>query len=438
MSGARPAALAALQKWRKNDAWSDAALNAAISKFGLDTRDAALASRICYGTLQNLALLDHTIAQCCDRPLSKLEPQVLDILRISVYQILFMDRIPDHAAVSEAVELCKTIGAKRASGLVNAVLRHVSDLNGAIPSLPEKGTAAYLSVRYSHPLWLCEQWIESFGYAFTQSALAANNADAPACLQCNQLRIDASRLYADLNAAGYPVEMHAHLPDALVCSGGDLAASRPYADGWFYVQDAAAKYAVLVADPQPGMHVLDACAAPGGKSFAAAIQMRDQGEIVSCDIHEKKLKRLRDGAARLGLNCIHTHAMDARTPDLEASSFDVVLADVPCSGLGVIRKKPEIRYKDPEALSSLPAIQKDILNGLALLVKQGGVLLYSTCTVQKTENEDVVTAFLSSHKDFALEAITLPWLNQPKGMHTFWPHVDGTDGFFVAKLRKHL
>ncbi len=438
MNGARRAALTALQKWRKSGAWSDAALNAAISRFGLDTRDAALASRICYGTLQNLALIDHALMQCCDRSLSKLEPQVLDILRLSAYQILLMDRIPNHAAVSEAVELCKASGTGRASGLVNAVLRRVSAMNGAIPNLPNAGTAEYLSIRYSHPLWLCEQWIETHGYAFTEAALSANNADAPSCLQCNQLRVDASKLYAELKALGFSVEMHAFLPDAIVCSGGDLAASQPYADGWFYVQDAAAKTAVLIADPQPGMRVLDACAAPGGKSFAAAIQMRDQGEIVSCDIHENKLKRLLDGSERLGFTCIRTRSMDARQPDLDPASFDVVLADVPCSGLGVIRKKPEIRYKDPDALASLPAIQLDILNGLAPLVSSGGVLLYSTCTVQRAENEAVVEAFLASHGEYSCEEIKLPWLNEADGMHTFWPHIDGTDGFFVAKLRKHI
>ena len=434
---ARSAALTALQKWRKSGAWSDAALNAAIARAELEGRDAALASRICYGTIQNLTLLDHVLTQCCNQPLSRLEPQVLDILRLSAYQILMMDRVPAHAAVHEAVELCKGSGAKRAAGLVNAVLRRVADLGGELPNLPPVGTAAYLSVRYSHPLWLCENWIRAHGYAFTERALAANNADAPACLQCNQLKIDASELLVRLREAGFPAEPHAVLPDAIVCTGGAFAESDAFRSGWFYVQDAAAKTAVLIADPQPGMRVLDACAAPGGKSFAAAIQMRDTGEIVSCDIHEQKLKRLREGASRLGLSCIRTAAMDARKPVFEQASFDMVLADVPCSGLGVIRKKPEIRFKDPAALSALPEIQKDILNGLAPLVKPGGVLLYSTCTVQHAENESVVEAFLAEHLEYSLEAISLPWLNAPDGMHTFWPHVDSTDGFFVAKMRKH-
>lgn len=436
MNGARGAALTALQKWRKQDAWSDAALNAAISRSGLDTRDAALASRLCYGTIQNLALLDHILSQCCDRPLRQLEPRVLDILRIGAYQLWFMDRIPARAAVNEAVTLCKDAGCTRASGLVNAVLRRVSALDREIPSLPEEGTAAYLSVRYSHPIWLCERWIREHGYAFAERAAAADNDDTPACLQCNQLRVDASRVAADLLTAGYDVKSHPHLPDALVCGGGDFLASKPFADGWFYVQDAAAKYAVLIADPQPGMRVLDSCAAPGGKSFAAAIQMQDQGEILACDIHENKLRRIRSGCDRLGFHSIQTRVMDARKPDASIGQFDVVMADVPCSGLGVIRKKPEIRYKDPNAIAALPEIQLDILRGLSAAVKPGGVLLYSTCTVLPEENEDVVQSFLKEHTEFSLEPICLPWLDAPNGMHTFWPHEDGTDGFFTAKLRK--
>lgn len=437
-NGARSAALSALQKWRKSGAWSDAALNIAISKAQLDSRDAALASRICYGTLQNLALLDHVLSKCCDRPLTQLEPQVLDILRISAYQIMLMDRVPSHAAVHEAVELCKTTGAKRAAGLVNAVLRRVTELDGDLPGLPEPGTAAYLSVRYSHPHWLCEDWIRAHGYAFAEAALAANNADAPSCLQCNQLRVDASRLLVSLREEGCDVQPHEHLPDAIVCNGGSLADTDAFRKGWFYVQDAAAKYAVLIADPQPGMRVLDACAAPGGKSFSAAVQMEDRGTIVSCDIHENKLKRLRSSAERLGLRSIVTKVMDARRPDFKPGTFDIVLADVPCSGLGVIRKKPEIRFKDPIDLAALPGIQTDILNGLAPVVKRGGVLLYSTCTVQRAENEAVVDAFLTAHPEFSLEPFSLPWLNGAQGMYTFWPHIDATDGFFAAKLRKDI
>lgn len=436
MSGAREAALSALQNWRKRDAWSDAALDAELKRRKLDARDAALASKLCYGTIQNLSLLDHVIAQFCDRPISKLEPYVLDVLRISAYQILFTDRIPNRAAVNEAVNLCKTNGHKRASGFVNAVLRKIADSEGKIPNLPAEGTVEFLSVRYSHPIWLCREWVAELGYDEAERALEENNRECPACLQCNQLRVDASRVFAELKLAGFTVETHPHLPDAIVCRSGTIAGSDAFQNGWFYVQDAAAKTAVLIADPQSGMRVLDACAAPGGKSFAAAVQMRDQGEIISCDIHENKLKRIRDGAQRMGFSSIQTHRMDARNPDLEPGSFDLVIADAPCSGLGVIRKKPEIRYKDPQALAGLPDIQLDILRGLAPLVKPGGVLLYATCTVRKCENEDVIGAFFQEHQEFSPEAFELPWVKSDTGMYTFWPHIDGTDGFFAAKMRK--
>lgn len=436
---AREAALAALEKWRKNGAWSDAALASVIARMQLDARDAALASRICYGTLQNLALLDFYISAFSTTPPQKLEPKVLDLLRLSAYQILLMDKIPPSAAVNEAVALCKRSGCARASGLVNAVLRRIAERRGDLPEIPEKGTAAYLATRYSHPLWLVQEWIAAYGYDFAEAALRADNAPVPVCIQTNTLKTDVRTLKNSLIAQRFAVQSHDSLPDALVCDGGNLAASDTFRDGWLYVQDAAAKMAVLAAHPQPGMCVLDACAAPGGKSFSAAIQMQGQGSILSCDIHENKLKRVRESAQRLGINILETAAMDARKP-VQAlyARADVVLADVPCSGLGVIRKKPEIRYKDPADLQKLPEIQRAILNGLADCVKPGGVLLYSTCTVRQCENEDVVRAFLDDHSEFSLEPFSVPSVDAPAGMCTLWPHLHGTDGFFICKLRKQV
>ena len=419
---AREAAWTALQRWRKNGAWSDAALNAVLQSAQLEPRDAALAARICYGTLQNLALLDHYLSVYCTTPLQKLEPKVLDLLRLSAYQIVLLDKVPPRAAVNEAVALCRKGGCARASGLVNAVLRRVAEHRDALPEIPGAGTADYLAVRYSHPRWLAQLYIDAHGYAFAERALAAY------------------ALAASLHADGIETEPHPWLPDALLCRGGNLAAARTFADGWFYVQDAAAHCAALVSGAQPGMRVLDACAAPGGKSFAAAMQMRDQGCMISCDIHENKWKRIRSGAERLGLTCISTRTMDARRPDADLTgAMDVVLADVPCSGLGVIRKKPEIRFKDPAELERLPTIQRDILAGLAPCVKPGGVLVYSTCTVLARENEDVAHDFLRSHPEFSPEAFSLPLpgADAPDGMFTFWPQEHGTDGFFVCKLRRH-
>ena len=309
---AREAAWTALQRWRKNGAWSDAALHAVLQNAQLEPRDAALAARICYGTLQNLTLLDHYLSVYCTTPLQKLEPKVLDLLRLSAYQIVLLDKIPPRAAVNEAVALCRKGGCARASGLVNAVLRRVAEHRDALPEIPGVGTADYLAVRYSHPRWLAQRYIDAHGYAFAERALAANNADAPACLQVNTLKTTADALAASLRADGIETEPHPWLPDALLCRGGNLAAAHAFADGWFYVQDAAAHCAALVSGAQPGMRVLDACAAPGGKSFAAAVQMRDQGCMISCDIHENKWKRIRSGAERLGMTCISTRTMDAR------------------------------------------------------------------------------------------------------------------------------
>ena len=437
---AREAAWTALQRWRKNGAWSDAALNIVLQNAQLAPRDAALAARICYGTLQNLTLLDHYLAAYCTTPLQKLEPKVLDLLRLSAYQIVLLDKVPPRAAVNEAVALCRKGGCARAAGLVNAVLRRVAEHRDALPEIPGAGTASYLSVRTSHPQWLAQMLIDAHGYDFAERALLANNADAPACLQVNTLKTTPDALAASLRADGIETQPHPWLPDALLCRGGNLAAARAFADGWFYVQDAAAHCAALAAGVRPGMRVLDACAAPGGKSFAAAVQMRDQGCMISCDIHENKWKRIRAGADRLGLSCISTRTMDARRPDADlVGTMDVVLADVPCSGLGVIRKKPEIRFKDPAALSQLPAIQRDILEGLAPCVRPGGVLVYSTCTVLARENEDVVRDFLRTHPEFAPEAFSLPLpaADTAGGMFTFWPQEHETDGFFVCKLRRH-
>ena len=434
----RAAAVAALVR-QEQDGFSNLILDAELKRQKLEGRDRAFASAIFYTVLEHRGTLDYILEQFLPKGLAKLDAPVREILRAALAQARYM-QVPVSAAVNEAVKLTRTFKKSSASGLVNAVLRRVAEHRDALPEIPGAGTADYLAVRYSHPRWLAQRYIDAHGYAFAEQALAANNADAPACLQVNTLKTTADALMASLCADGIEAEPHPWLPDALLCHGGNLAAARAFADGWFYVQDAAAHCAVLAAGVRPGMRVLDACAAPGGKSFAAAVQMRDQGCMISCDIHENKWKRIRAGAERLGLSCISTRTMDARRPDADlVGTMDVVLADVPCSGLGVIRKKPEIRFKDPAALSQLPAIQRDILEGLAPCVRPGGVLVYSTCTVLARENEDVVRDFLRTHPDFAPEAFSLPLpaADTAGGMFTFWPQEHETDGFFVCKLRRH-
>ena len=435
MGNARKAALTALEKCRRMDAWSDAVLGSVMDSERLSGPDRGLAAALCYGVMQNRMLLDALISRFSTVPLSKIEPKVLDILRISAYQLVFLDRIPASAAVNEAVKLCKAQSAGRAAGFVNAVLRKIS---AGDRTLPEGNGAEALSLRFSHPLWLVRLYLERLGPDETEQLLRSQNGVTPACLQVNSLRSDADALTEKLQSRGLSPTRHPFLPDCLLLAHpGTITEIPEFSDGIFYVQDAAAKLAVLAAEPKPGQRILDCCAAPGGKSFAAAI-LSGGAAILSCDLHENKLKRIRDGAERLRLDCISTRAMDARffAPELE-EQFDLVLADVPCSGLGVIRKKPDIRDKDPERFADLPGIQTAILENVSRYVAPGGTLLYSTCTVRREENEAVASAFLAAHPDFSAEDYVLPGgLESSGGMLQLWPHCHGTDGFFICKMRK--
>lgn len=430
---ARDAALEALMRCRRDEAWSAAAIDNVINKYGLDRRDAALAARLSLGVMQNTALCDFYIDFYAK---GKLEPKLRDILRMGVYQILFMDRIPARAAVNEAVALCKRQGLSKASGLANAVLRKFADNKDSLPEIPGSGTAGHLSVKYSHPLWLSQYIVDMKGYDFAEAFLAANNAEPGLDIQVNRLKTSVEEYAALMTERG--MDYSAVEPEGCILLKGGSATELPgFAEGLFYVQDRAARLAAEIGGAKPGMRVLDCCSSPGGKSFASAILMGNRGSILSCDIHEKKLRLVRDGAERLGIEIIVTEAMDARNfrPELEAA-FDLVIADVPCSGLGVIAKKPEIRNKSREALAGLPEIQRDILNNVSRYVAPGGTLLYSTCTVLPEENEHVVKSFLADNSDFTAEAFHVCNIAAESGMYTFWPNIDGTDGFFAAKLRK--
>ena len=439
MGDARKAALTALEKCRRADAWSDAVLGAVMDAEQLTGRDRGLAAALSYGVMQNRTLLDHEIAKFSTVKTGKIEPKVLDILRISVYQILFMDKIPASAAVNEAVRLTKELGYTRAAGFVNAVLRKVA-ADGDALTVAADSTAEKMSIRWSHPLWLVEYLVSAIGAEETEQFLRCDNAPVPVTAQVNTLKCTADELISALAAEGVTAEKHPWLPDCLTLqNAGGIAALDAFKQGLFYVQDAAAKTAVSAAAPQPGMKILDVCAAPGGKSFAAAILSGGGSEITACDIHENKLKRIRSGAARLGLTDIGTTACDGRVNRPEWNGkFDLVIADVPCSGLGVIRKKPDIRWKDPAEFAGLPAIQLAILRNAARYVAPGGTLLYSTCTVRSEENSDVVSAFLAENGDFLAENFTAPdGTVSVGGMLQLWPPRNGTDGFFVAKLRRN-
>ena len=436
---ARDTALRVLSAGRTASAWADASLKAQLRRDGLTGADAALATRIVYGVLQNRALLDFYLGAYCSQKLSRLQPPLADILRIGAYQILFLDKVPDRAAVNESVELAKKNGRGAASGLVNAVLRKLSLNKAQLPAIPERDETQALSIRYSHPKWLVRRLLALLGREEAESFLAADNAVAPLTVQVNTLRTTAAALTARLADAGVTAAAHPWVPDCLELTGsGDLTELDAFREGLFFVQDPAAKLVSLIAAPQKGGRVIDMCAAPGGKSFGAAVAMGDEGEILACDLHENKLKRIEDGAARLGLKSIQTFAADGTVFRPEwADSADTVLVDAPCSGLGIIRKKPDVRYKSPDDLFTLTVAQAAILENAARYVRPGGVLLYSTCTILPEENGQVVDGFLAGHPNFSRETFALPApVGEQPGELTLWPHRHGTDGFYICRLRR--
>ena len=438
MGSARETAVLTLAACERQGAWSDGYLKRTIREQGLDRRDGALAARLCYGVLQNKLLLDWRLAQVCSMRLEKLEVKVRCGLLVAAYQLLFSDRMPPSAAVNEAVKLAKRHSRNpRASGLVNGVLRSLLR-QGKNLDIQDDDKLKYLSIQYSHPQWLVEEFSTLLGLDGAQQLLAANNEQPFTSAQVNTLKTTPERLAERLWAEEVEVRPHPWLEGCLLLIGtGDLERLDAFRRGEFYIQDAASRLAALAAGITPGQRALDCCAAPGGKSFAAALLMENQGELVSCDIHPHKIKLLEAGRDRLGLSVITPtlqNAAQAREEWLD--SFDLVFADVPCSGLGIIRKKPDIRYKDPEQLKGLPKVQRSILDNCARYVRPGGVLLYSTCTVLDQENNGMVDAFLEDYPEFELEPFALPHLGKQPGRITFWPHIHGTDGFFVAKLRR--
>lgn len=431
---ARTTALSALIACRKQGAWADGVLKEYIVRDRLDKRDAALASRLCYGVLQNRMLLDYYLQHCLTGSMNKLHPVTLDILRLGMYQILLMDKIPVSAAVNEAVEQGKKYVNRGAAGLINGVLRRAAREKDSLPQ-PDS-----VAVRYSHPQELVDLLADSVGQEGLEALLSSHNAAPQTVIQVNPLVASAEAVRAALEEAGAQLKPHPWLRDAWYATGtGSLEHLPLFKDGGFFVQDPAARLAVLAADLKPGMKILDGCAAPGGKSFAAAMAMENSGSIISCDIHEHKIKLLAKGAERLHIDILTPTLQDGRTFNPQwARKMDAVIADVPCSGLGVIRKKPDIRYKDLSGLERLPEIQSDILNNLSQYVKPGGVVVYSTCTILRRENEDVVSAFLERHPEFHLEAFTLPEAlgGSCQGYITLLPSVHDTDGFFICKLRR--
>ena len=409
-----------------------------LRQSGLEARDTALCTRMTYGVVQNRTLLDYYIDHWCTQKAARLEPVVACLLRLGIYQILFMDKVPDRAAVHETVELTKRRGKTRAAGMINAVLRKCASSKNTLPPLPQNSFISKAAVQYSHPRWLVERLTALVGEQEAEAFLRLDNEPVPTVIQVNPLKTTPAELENALRSDGVRLVPHPWLEGCFEVTGtGDLERLSAFASGRCTVQDAAARLAAIAAGPKPGNRVLDVCAAPGGKSFAMAMQMKNRGDILSCDIHPHKLKLIENGAARLGITIIRTALADGRERHAGwVEQADVVLADVPCSGLGIIRKKPDIRWKDPAQLAQLPAVQLSILNNVSAYVRPGGVLVYATCTVLPEENGGVVSAFLDVHPDFAKEEFTLPGIGSCPGDVTLWPQRTGTDGFYICRMRR--
>lgn len=434
---AREAAFLSLQKFERDGKYSNIELSASIEKYGLSGVERAFYTALFYGVTERKITLDYIISKFSSRPEKEIDRDVKTAIYIGLYQLFFMDKVPDSAAVNESVSLLTRFCARKNSeGFCNAVLRAAARGRDGL-SYPEKEPdyRRYLSVKYSVPEWICEKWVRELGFEKAEAVLCAVNSHPKMSLCTNTLKTTREELIAKLNSEGIPCECSVLTP-----RGIRLTENVPYEklsafDEYFFVQDEASQLCGEAFDAQPGESILDACACPGGKSFYSALKMENRGEIVACDIHKNKLGLVFSGAKRLGIEIIETKVCDAMEYCEELPRFDRVLCDAPCSGLGVIAKKPEIRYKSEEETGKLPRIQRAILDNCAEYVRDGGVLLYSTCTVSREENDDIISGFLASHPEFSLLPFTAGAISSD-GTLSILPDEYPTDGFFIAKLQK--
>ena len=429
---AREAAFHLLLQQQKSGGYSNLLLENSEVMQTFDARDRGFIVSMVYGVIERMLTLDYNLTLYLQKPLKKLQPEALCLLRLGAYQILFSESIPDSAAVNETVKLANA-KCRYAAGVINAVLRKISK-NGL--RLPENdGSPSYLSIKYSCPVWLVERWMEDYGFDHTIGILESSLQPTALTIRVNTVKTTARLLQAMLEEQGVTCET-LDLPDALrlrdlPCSVGELQAFR---DGLFHVQDKASMLCAAAVQAAPGHLVYDLCAAPGGKSFTIAEIMQNEGQVFALDLYEKRVGLIAQGAARLSLSCVHAETGDASVLDPFRPKADRVLCDVPCSGLGILRQKPEVKYKDPATLSELPALQLSILQNGARYLKDDGRLIYSTCALDKRENEAVCDAFLNSNPAF--EAVPpLPDLCDDVYC-TLLPHVMDCDGFFLAAFQK--
>ncbi|MGG3738732.1 16S rRNA (cytosine(967)-C(5))-methyltransferase RsmB [Aeribacillus pallidus] len=438
----REVALDVLLAVEKHQSYSNILLNHVIKEHQLPPKDTALLTELTYGTIQRQYTLDYFLAPFLKKP-KKLQSWVRQLLRLSLYQMVFLDKIPDRAVIHEAVEIAKRKGHRGIAGLVNGVLRSVQ--REGVPSLDQiSDPIERISIETSHPIWLVKRWVEQFGLERTKQMCEENLIAPVQTVRTNTVQLSREQLLDQLTNDGWNVQPSPIVPEGIRSLRGNLAHSQAFNEGLLTVQDESSMLVAHALKLTPGMKVLDCCAAPGGKTTHIAEMMDNEGEVWALDLHEHKVKLIEEQRNRLKLTIIHTKCIDSRKAgDYFANeTFDRVLVDAPCSGLGVLRRKPDIKYsKNVEDVQALKSVQQSILHAVAPLVKQGGILVYSTCTVDRDENDRVIEQFLQQHPEYMPEPLSLPEPVQPlvNGHQVqVFPQDFGSDGFYIACLRKKV
>lgn len=435
---AREIAYKILLDVEKNKNYSNMSINKHFKDVKLSNQDRGLATEIVYGVIENKYYIDYMIDKLSKVKTNKMEIYVKTLLRMGIYQIIFLNSISDYAAVNETVNLAKKKNSK-VSGFINGILRNVIRQKETIGDIKVKDDIDYLAIKYSYDKWLIRNWMIHFGKEFTEELLEANSERPSIYLRTNTLKVTRDELIEKLLEQNIKAEKVNVVDEAIKVENlKDIENNKLYKEGLFTVQDISSMVVGKVMNPKENSLVLDVCSAPGGKTTHIATLMKNTGQVVSRDIYDHKLKLINASCKRLGLTNVDVQEYDGMKLDKDSiAKFDYVLADVPCSGLGIIRRKPEIKYKEKEEFRELPPIQKKILENASKYVKVGGTLIYSTCTIQDSENLDVIKEFLQKHKNFELspiDEVRVDLDNQDKGFMKIYPNVHDMDGFFISKL----
>lgn len=417
-------------------AYSNLVLDAMLDEANFSERDRSFVSRLFYGILERKLTLEYIVEMYSTKPLHKLDAVVLNILKIGLYQLQYMNSVPDNAAVNESVNLTKQAGKSSASGFVNAVLRNFIRDKKQIEYPDDK--IKRLSIEYSCNFELTQKLCTDYSFELAKDLLKSSVTPHKTYLRVNSLKISAEDLLDELNKLGIKSEICNIIPDCIIVEKiGDIEKCILFNKGYFHVQDLSSQLCCKILNPKAGETVIDLCAAPGGKTFTFTEMMSNQGKAIACDLHQKRVNLIKSGAERLGIKIIEAVQNDAKVFNSTFPMADKILCDVPCSGFGVIRSKPEIKYTDLSSIERLPEIQYEILCTASKYLKNGGELVYSTCTLNKVENDDIIDRFLAEHNDFESVNIMEEYKDIADGHKaTIFPKHFGCEGFFISKIRK--